>query len=46
MATRRLGEILLTRKLITPQALEHALLEQKKTGELLGRVLIRLGYIS
>ena len=31
MATRRLGEILLERKLITPQALEHALLEQKKT---------------
>jgi type II secretory ATPase GspE/PulE/Tfp pilus assembly ATPase PilB-like protein len=46
MATRRLGEILLEKKLIFPQALEHALLEQKKTGELLGRTLIRLGYIS
>ncbi len=46
MATRRLGEILIEKKLITPQALEHALVEQKKGGELLGRVLIRLGYIS
>ncbi len=46
MAIRRLGEILLEKKLITPPALEHALLEQKKSGDLLGRVLIRLGYIS
>jgi len=46
MATRRLGEILLEKKLISGQALEHALLEQKKSGELLGRTLIRLGYIS
>src|SRR3989338_1464935 len=46
MATRRLGEILLEKKLFFPQALEHALQEQKKTGELLGRALIRLGYIS
>ncbi len=46
MATRRLGEILVEKKLISPQALEHSLLEQKKSGELLGRVMIRLGYIS
>ena len=46
MATRRLGEILIERKLIAPQALEHALVEQKKTGELMGRVLVRLGYLS
>jgi type II secretory ATPase GspE/PulE/Tfp pilus assembly ATPase PilB-like protein len=46
MATRRLGEILLEKHLISGQALEHALLEQKKSGELLGRTLIRLGYIS
>ena len=46
MATRRIGEILLERKLITPQALEHALIEQKKSHELLGRVLVRLGYLS
>jgi type II secretion system protein E len=46
MATRRLGEILVEKKLITPKALEHALVEQKRSGELLGRTLIRLGYIS
>jgi len=46
MATRRLGEILLEKKLISAPALEHALLEQRKSGELLGRALIRLGYIS
>src|SRR3989338_2971929 len=46
MATRRLGDILVERKLISPQALEHALLEQKKSSELLGRILIRLGYLS
>src|SRR3989338_7717728 len=46
MATRRLGEILLEKKLIAPQALEHALVEQKKSGELLGKVLVRLGYLS
>src|SRR3989338_7784109 len=46
MATLRLGEILLEKKLITGQQLEHALLEQKKSGTLLGRVLIRLGYLS
>lgn len=46
MVPRRLGEILLERKLITAQALEHALLEQKKSKELLGRVLVRLGYLS
>jgi len=40
MASRRLGEILIERKLIAPQALEHALVEQKKSGELLGRVLV------
>ncbi len=46
MATRRLGEILIEKHLLAPQALEHALIEQKKHGELLGRTLIRLGYIS
>ncbi len=46
MASLRLGEILIQKKLITPQALEHGLVEQKKSGELLGRVLVRLGYLS
>ncbi|PIQ83504.1 MAG: type II secretion system protein GspE [Candidatus Omnitrophica bacterium CG11_big_fil_rev_8_21_14_0_20_63_9] len=46
MATRRLGEILIEKKLISGQALEHALIEQKKSGELLGRILVRLGYLT
>lgn len=44
--TRRLGEILLQHRLISPQALEHALREQQQTGELLGQALIRLGYLT
>ncbi len=44
--TRRLGDILLQRRLISPQALDHALREQQQTGELLGQALIRLGYLT
>ncbi len=46
MITRRLGEILLEKQLISPKALEHALAEQQRSGELLGKTLIRLGYLS
>ncbi len=46
MASRRLGEILLEKKMINTKALEHALLEQKKSGDLLGKVLIKLGYLT
>ena len=46
MAARRLGDILVEKKLITQKALEHALLEQRKTNELLGRTLVRLGYLT
>lgn len=42
----RLGEALLQRGLITKEQLEHALLEQKRSNERLGRVLMRLGYVS
>ncbi|MBF0613904.1 MAG: Flp pilus assembly complex ATPase component TadA [Magnetococcales bacterium] len=42
---RRLGEILLAADLITPDLLTIALSEQKKTGELLGRILVRLGFV-
>lgn len=41
-----LGQILIEKKIITPQQLETALREQKKTGELLGLTLLRLGYVS
>ncbi len=41
----KLGETLLDKKLITPQQLEMALKEQAKSGELLGRVLVKMGYL-
>ncbi len=41
-----LGQLLTERGLITPHQLQTALEEQKSTGELLGLVLLRLGFIS
>ncbi len=41
-----LGELLIEKKLISPNQLERALSDQKETKEPLGQVLIRLGYIS
>ncbi len=41
-----IGEILIQKKLITKEALEEALEEQKKTGEKLGEILIDLGYLE
>ncbi|MFH1091672.1 MAG: ATPase, T2SS/T4P/T4SS family [Pseudomonadota bacterium] len=41
-----LGEVLLQEGIVTPQQLELSLHEQKRTGELLGNVLIRLGVVS
>ena len=42
----RLGEILLSRKLISDKDLKDALEEQKTTKEFLGQILIRRGVIS
>lgn len=42
----KLGDLLLEHKLITQEHLINALNEQNKTGEQLGNVLLRLGYIS
>jgi type IV pilus assembly protein PilB len=44
---RRLGEVLLERRLITPQQLAHALEVQAKNGsrEFLGNLLVSLGYV-
>jgi len=44
--TKRLGELLLEKGLITEKQLEEALEEQKKTGKLLGRVLVDLGFVK
>ncbi len=41
-----LGQLLLEKKLITRDQLELALSEQKKTDELLGIILMRLGFIE
>ncbi|MGB9860437.1 MAG: type II secretion system protein GspE, partial [Moorellaceae bacterium] len=32
--------------MLTPEQLEQALREQKRTGERLGKVLIRMGYVT
>jgi len=44
--TVRLGELLVSRGLITPQQLEDALQEQKLSGTRLGSSLVRLGFIT
>jgi len=41
-----LGEILQEKDMITPQQMRLALQEQKRTGELLGNVLLRLGILT
>ncbi|WP_017872502.1 type IV-A pilus assembly ATPase PilB [Candidatus Caldatribacterium saccharofermentans] len=43
---RRLGEILLAKYTITPEQLERALEEQRKTGEKLGEVLQKMGLVE
>ena len=42
----RLGDILVSRNLITPQDLETALKEQKEKGGFLGQILINRGLVS
>jgi type II secretory ATPase GspE/PulE/Tfp pilus assembly ATPase PilB-like protein len=43
---KRIGDLMLDQGLITDEQLQTALLEQKKSGELLGSVLFSLGFIS
>jgi type IV pilus assembly protein PilB len=42
----RMGEILVEKKLVSPEDLKRALIEHEQTGEFLGAALMRLGYIS
>ncbi len=42
----RVGDMLVERGLVTPQQLQQALEEQKRSGRRLGRVLIERGYIG
>ncbi len=46
MNSTRLGELLLARGVVTPAQLETALLQQQRTGERLGRLLLTLGFVS
>lgn len=41
-----LGQLLIENKVINEQQLDSALREQKKTGELLGIILVRLGFVT
>ena len=41
-----LGQLLVEQKIITPQQLEAALTEQKRTGHMLGVTLIQMGHVS
>jgi type IV pilus assembly protein PilB len=46
VAVKKIGELLLQEELITPDQLNRALDDQRQSGERLGAVLIRMGYIS
>src|SRR5437899_6071661 len=43
---KQIGDILVEKKLVTPEELQRALAEQEKTGEFLGSILIRRGCLS
>ena len=43
---KHIGDILVEKKLITPEDLQRALAEQEKTGEFLGSTLLKMGCIS
>ena len=42
----KIGQMLINKNLITPEQLEAALAEQSKTGELLGGILVKKGFLS
>ena len=44
--TKRLGEVLLERRVIDRKQLEKALEQQKKSGGMIGQVLIKLGFVT
>ncbi|MFQ5539644.1 MAG: GspE/PulE family protein, partial [Candidatus Binatia bacterium] len=43
---KRIGEILVEKKLVTADELRRAVAEHEKTGEFLGSTLVKMGYIS
>jgi len=46
MTKRKLGEVLLREQMVTREQIEDALNEQAETGEFLGEILVRKGYVS
>ncbi len=46
MATLRLGELLIAKKLLTESQLKVAFAQQAVTGDLLGETLIKLGFVT
>lgn len=46
MATKRLGELLVTKNIITSSQLDEALAEQERTGKVLSEVLVKKGYAN
>ena len=46
LTKKRLGEILVSEGLINDEQVQEALKKQSETGELLGEVLVKLGYVS
>jgi type IV pilus assembly protein PilB len=46
MTRKRLGELLLQEGLINEKQLDTGLEEQKQTGELIGEILVRKGYVT
>lgn len=46
LSSKKLGELLLEGGLLDKDRLDHALQEQAKSHELLGEVLVRLGYVT
>jgi type IV pilus assembly protein PilB len=44
--TKRIGEILIERGVITPSQLEQAIALQKEKGGLIGQILIRMGAVT
>lgn len=43
---KKIGELLTQEKIITPEQLDRALEDQRQSGERVGSILIRLGYIN
>ncbi len=43
---KRLGEMLIEAQLLSPESLELAIVEQKRSGQMLGAVLLRMGLLE